>query len=366
MFATVKFKGEEFIRVGSYKKKLKDFPVIEGQLWNRINNDKFERMLAKQDISQLAVLQNLDYDSYFELVHIPLPNSTEAIIHYLTEEEMIINQDNRLFAITNLGAILFAKKIELFNTISRKSIRVIQYEGNKRTTTIREMDGRKGYASGFQGLLQYIEGLLPAKESIKDGLRNAGTLYPQVALRELIINALIHQDFSISGTGPMVEIFENRVEITNPGKPLVDAKRFIDNPPISRNEMIASLMRRANLCEERGSGWDKVAALCEVYQLPAPKIEIYEKHTKIILFSHIKFGNLTNEEKKWSCYMHACLKQVSGEQMTNASLRERFGVPESNKSAISRLIAAAIKAKLIKALDPDAGPKYRSYVPFWA
>jgi predicted HTH transcriptional regulator len=182
----------------------------------------------------------------------------------------------------------------------------------------------------------------------------------------LIINALIHQDFSISGTGPMVEIFDNRVEITNPGIPLVDVKRFIDNPPISRNEMIASLMRRANLCEERGSGWDKIAALCEIYQLPAPKIEIYEKHTKVTLFSHIEFGNLTNEEKKWSCYMHACLKQVSGEQMTNASLRERFGVPESNKSAVSRLIAATIKAKLIKALDPDAGPKYRSYVPFWA
>jgi predicted HTH transcriptional regulator len=323
-------------------------------------------MPTNQDLSLLTALHSLDYDSYFELLHIPLPNNTESIIHYFVRERMVVNQDNGLYAITNLGAVLFARQMELFKTISRKSIRVIQYEGNDRTTTIRETEGNKGYASGFKGLLRYIEGLLPAKESITDGLRNSGALYPQIALRELIINALIHQDFSISGTGPMIEIFSNRVEITNPGVPLVDSKRFIDSPPLSRNEMIASLMRRANLCEERGSGWDKIASQCEVSQLPAPKIVIYENHTRVILFSRITFGNLTNEEKLWSCYMHACLKQVNGEQMTNATLRERFRVPESNKSAISRLIASAIQEKLIKALDPDAGPKYRSYVPFWA
>lgn len=46
----------------------------------------------------------------------------------------------------------------------------------------------------------------------------------------------IHQDLSISGTGPVVEIFDNRIEITNAGIPLVNIDRIIDNPPKSRNE----------------------------------------------------------------------------------------------------------------------------------
>ncbi len=57
----------------------------------------------------------------------------------------------------------------------------------------------------------------------------------------------------------MVEIFDDRIEITNPGEPLVDTQRFIDTPPKSRNETLASMMRRFRICEERGSGIDSEA-----------------------------------------------------------------------------------------------------------
>ncbi|GHV90111.1 hypothetical protein AGMMS50268_06140 [Spirochaetia bacterium] len=66
---------------------------------------------------------------------------------------------------------------------------------------------------------------------------------------------------SVAGAEPTVEIFDNRIEITNPGKPLVEVRRFIDNPPIFQNKKLASLMRRINICEERDSGWDKIAVL---------------------------------------------------------------------------------------------------------
>ena len=79
-----------------------------------------------------------------------------------------------------------------------------------------------------------------------------------IFLRELVANALIHQDFFIGGTGPMVEVFADRMEITNPGAPLVEPERFLDTPPRSRNEILASMMRRVGVCEERGSGIDKV------------------------------------------------------------------------------------------------------------
>ena len=70
----------------------------------------------------------------------------------------------------------------------------------------------------------------------------------------------------------MIEIFDDRIEITNPGEPLVDTQRFLDSPPKSRNETLASLMRRVGICEERGSGIDKVVFQVELYQLPAPAL----------------------------------------------------------------------------------------------
>jgi ATP-dependent DNA helicase RecG len=68
----------------------------------------------------------------------------------------------------------------------------------------------------------------------------------------------------------MVEIFAQRMEITNPGEPLVDTLRFIDTPPKCRNEGLAAMMRRMKICEEAGTGIDKVIAAIEAFQLPAP------------------------------------------------------------------------------------------------
>jgi predicted HTH transcriptional regulator len=66
-----------------------------------------------------------------------------------------------------------------------------------------------------------------------------------------VANALIHQNFFITGAGPMVEIFDDRMEISNPGKSLLNAERFLVTPPKSRNETLSSLMRRLGVCEER-------------------------------------------------------------------------------------------------------------------
>ena len=177
---------------------------------------------------------------------------------------------------------------------------------------------------------------------------------------------LIHQVFFLMGAGPVVEIFENRVEVTNPGTPLVDIMRIIDNPPKSRNEKLASLMRRLNMCEELGRGWDRMVISCELQQLPAPRIQIYQESTKVSLFSHLDFTNIPVEDKLWSTYLHACIKFTEGEALTNTSLRERFGVADTSAGSISRLIKEAVNRKLIRPVDPNTAPRYMRYIPVWA
>ena len=362
----VQFSGIEYIRIGSYKKFLKEFPVKERDLWRKFDLSSYEDQIAKANMDESELLNLLDYPSYFDLMDIPLPEERKTIIMKLAEEEIIKKNDSGSWDITNLGAILFAKELSKFKFLKRKAVRVIQYKGNSRIETIREKEGSKGYAVGFEGLISYIDNMLPRNEIIGKALRKEHPIYPQLAIRELVANAIIHQDFSIRGTGPMIEIFSDRMEITNPGVPLVDIERFIDTPPKSRNESLASFMRRMGICEERGSGFDKVVFETEFYQLPAPVVEAYSEHTKVILFAHKDFKVMTKEEKIHACYLHSCLKYVTRDYLTNASLRERFGLDSKSSATVSRIIKDSLEKGVVKLKDPETAPRYYKYVPFWS
>lgn len=361
----VTFEKVDYIRIGSYTKSLKDYPEIQAQLWEKLRNAKFEEQYAAYDLDLREAINALDYSTYFDLSGIPQPEDIGGVAHYLLEEMIIDKQDNGLFAVTNLGAILFAKRLTDFPQVSRKAVRIVQYSGNNKLNMLKNETVNQGYAIGFQGIIKYIEALIPTQESIVDALRERKSAYPMLAIREAVANALIHQDFSIKGTGPVVEVFENRMEITNSGKPLIEIKRIVDNPPRSRNERLATLMRRLKMCEELGTGWDKMVITCELMQIPAPKIEECIDSTRVTLFSYVPFTGISTEDKLWACYLHACIKHIQGEQLTNSSLRERFGLEESASGTISRLIKKAVALDLIKPLDSDTAPRYMRYIPIW-
>jgi ATP-dependent DNA helicase RecG len=359
------FKGEYFIRIGSYKKKLDDHPERERAIWKIESTPVFENGNAIENASEEDILQLIDYPSFFEMLKLPLPDNRKGIIERMLQEK-IITKSAIGYSIKNIGALLFAKDIDRFDTISRKAVRVIFYNGKNRISTIKEQTGVRGYACGFEGLIKYLDDNLPSNEVIDKALRKKISLYPLLAVRELVANALIHQDFSVGGSSPMVEIFINRIEITNPGKPLIDPLRFVDHNPESRNEILARFMRRLNICEERGSGIDKVVFECEYHQLPAPEIIVGDNYTRIILYGHKTFRQMDKQDKIRACYLHACLKYVSGEYMTNQSLRERFGIEEQNYPMASRIIAETIEARLIKDFDSESrSRKYAKYVPYW-
>ena len=363
----VTFEKIDYIRIGSYTKKLNEFPALQSQLWDKIRNDRFEEQYVAIDLTAEDAVRKLDYNVYFENTHNPLPSDLCGVAHYMQEEDIIVKQDNGLFSITNLGAISFAKNLNEFTTVSRKALRIVQYDGNNRLNILKETTRLKGYASDFENSLQFIMALLPSRQPIINGIRTVQNAFPEVVVREILANALIHQDFSVTGAGPTIEIFNNRIEVINPGVPVVDINRIIDTPPKSRNEKLASLLRRLRFCEELGTGWDKVILECESHNLPAPAIELYgESNTKVTVFSFRSFSDLTPEEKLWSCYLHCCIKHAQNEFLTNKSLRERFGLESSGSSAISRLINLAIENKLIKPVDPAASSRYMKYQPYWS
>jgi predicted HTH transcriptional regulator len=362
----VKFSGIAYIRIGSYKKKLDEYPEKQRLIWTKEPAEIFEIGIAVKNIEADEVLRLIDYNSYFELTNQSLPTNKDSIFDKLVQEK-IIKRTKEKYDITNLGAILFAKQLSQFEFLDRKSVRVIIYQGKNKLKTKKEQVGQKGYAAGFKGLISYINDQLPMNEEIGKAFRKEVKMFPELAIRELVANALIHQDFSEKGTGPMIEIFDDRVEVTNPGKPLISTMRFVDHNPQSRNEKLAHFMRRLNICEERGSGIDKVIFECEYYQLPAPKFIEGENYTRINLYAYKKLGQMDKEDKFRACYLHSCIKYVQGEAMTNQSLRQRFGIAEHNYSIASRIISESIKSGLVKDYDSESNSKkHAKYLPFWA
>jgi len=362
----VAFEKIDYIRSGSYTKKLHEFPVMRAQLWDKLRNSQFEDVNSKEDLRFADITRMLSIETYFSLLDIPQPIDEKEIMHYLTEDGVIAKLDNGLFAITNLGAILFAKDLNDFSRLGRKAMRVVQYQGANRLFIQKEETFNSGYAVDFENIVRYVNALLPSREDANAVKLTTKSKFPLPSVREAIANSLIHQDLYITGAGPVIEVFDNRVEVTNPGTPLVDILRIIDNPPKSRNEKLASLMRRMKMCEELGRGWDRMVLACEMQYLPAPRIEIFQESTKVTLFAEMEYTNIPMDDKLWSCYLHACLMYIQGDALTNGTLRNRFGLKDSSAGSVSRLIKEAVEQKRIKAIDPETAKRYMRYVPIWA
>ena len=368
--APVRFRGNAYVRVGSLTKRLDEYPPKEKALWAALTKTQFEKGIARSDLSGGEVLSSLRFLDCLSLLEIPLPKDSQRILERLAQEDLIVAMPGGKFAITNLGAILFAEDLHQFDLLDRKALRIIKYEGAGRTRVEREWrdaPSSQGYAAAFSAILAYIASQLPHSEPIGQAFREEIRAYPETAIRELVANALIHQDFSVSGAGPMVEIFDRRVEITNPGAPLIDPQRFLDFPPKARNPKLAAMMRRMQICEEAGTGVDKVVEEIEDYRLPAAEFRVKGDNTQVVLFGPKEFSAMNKLERIHVCYQHACLRYVQGKQMTNMSLRARFGLPANRHASASRVIKNAMDEGLVKVFENgSAVGRGASYAPFWA
>lgn len=297
------------------------------------------------------IIRLLDTQSYFDLLRVPYPATREAVIDRFERERLVVPHDGRL-GITNLAAVLFAKKLGDFPTVWRKAPRVIVYKGQGKFSTKLDQSGAKGYAVGFTGLIDFINAQVPSNEDVGRALRREVKMFPEIAIRELVANALIHQDFNEGGSSVMIELYADRMEISNPGVPFISPDRFIDEYQ-SRNERLADMMRRFGICEEKGSGIDQVVRSAENYQLPAPDFRVGEKRTTAVLFAHQEFDDLNSEDRIRACYQHCCLRHEMNAKMTNQSLRERFQLPTAKVEAVSRIIKESLDKGRIKLDDPQ-------------
>lgn len=360
------FNTDRYIRSGSSLKNLKDFPNKETQLWDKLNKTSFEEEIAMENVSIDDINSLLSIDTYFKEMNIPVPASLDLTIEFLLGDGLITRNPDGSYNITKLGAISFAHRLSDFKNMKKHALRVVKYLGVNKLQTESDYTGTKGYAVGFNGVLQYVNSKVSKYEVYEGAKRIEKSDYPELTLREIIANALIHQDFSITGTSPMIEIYVDRIVITNPGQPLIPLDRLMDAPPRSRNEKLADLFRKMGFIEERGSGIDKAVIELEDAGLPAPRMRDGASFFELTLFTKKEFSQLREADKLQSIYLHASRKWLEEDFLTNASVRNRFGLSKNDSSKASKVIAKAVEQNLIVPYDKEASSKYMKYWPYWA
>ena len=358
----IHYGGRYFMRAGS------DIVPMSPDCLKKIFEEgqvEFVDQAAKSGCSADDVMQLLNVQSYFDLKKRPFPSTPKEALESLPQKGFL-RPEGTTYSITNLGALLLAKRLDDFEGLARKAVRVVVYDGVSKTKIKGGKDtvDPKGYASGFEALVDFIHNE-SVGEDMSTALRRTTHAYPKKAIREILGNALVHQDLAERGTGITVEIFDDRIEVTNPGLPILPVDRFIDENQ-SRNEKFADALRQLGICEERGHGMDAVVVEIEGAQLPPYKCRLGSNHTTVILSRYKPLKNLTPEERTHAVYQHCCLRFVNNQITNNESSRERFKIEKKNAAVASRLLAEAVAAKKIRPVDASAAYKLMRYVPYWA
>jgi len=321
--------------------------------------------LASDAVAANGVAALLDIDAYFDLIPDTKPATLSEQLEVIARRGLLVTEGATYF-VTKLGALFLARSLADFPGMEMRRVRFIKYAGADRVTAVLEHFETRGYGLAFEDLLKLVASQTPVRETIEGGLRTSVPIFPSTAVREFLANALIHQDLFEDSIQLTIEIFSDRLEIRNPGEPLIDAKRFVDETR-TRNPELAELMRLARICEIRGSGVDRAVQQIEDYMQPAPTFRKETAATTVTMFDHIDFGDMTVDERVWSAFLHCCIRYESSDRLTNTSLRERFGIGPDKTTLVSQTIAAAMEAGIIK-LDPRVGSSRRlaKYVPFFA
>jgi len=346
--ASVEYEGEGIIFVHVPEQVDKPIYMSRQQVHDMIaakEGISFEDRAASSGLSADHILTMLDFGEFYKLISKPVPIGAESIAEGMANYGFCKKCETG-WAITNLGAALFARDLRSFPSLEFRYVVVRQYKGANNRDISAETFFYEGYAISLEKIVKYVMSLLEKTEDILHPKRENRYPYPEVSIRELVANMVLHQSFEVYGIALSVEIFTL--------------------PPKSRNDKMAQAMFLFNLCEKRGSGMDRAVEGVEAMRLPAITIEKGEDFTRTRLFPLKKYTEMTKTEKILACYQHACLLFEDGKVLTNQSLRERLSIGKNNAAVASRIIADTITAGFIKPQEEQSiSTKFRGYVPYY-
>lgn len=167
---------ESYIRSGASTHKMSKQEIGWCLLKSKVPS--FEEQDANVPVPVSEVLNKIDVVAFFNLLKIPSPGNVEKL-----EEYCLIKLENDQYVINNLGVLLAAQNMSHFSGHARRGVRVICYKGSSKVQAVKDKTFERGYAIGFNEMLDYIQEQLPGSEVIRNAFRENVTIYPIVAIR---------------------------------------------------------------------------------------------------------------------------------------------------------------------------------------
>ena len=357
---------QSFIRAGGQTRRMSSQELRIALIGSRsLRFEELPAAITKEAIEDLNT--GFDFSEILRRLNRPSGPKDPTDFEFLHANKLLTRTENDFFP-TNLGVFCAAKDLNRFHGYERFAIRVTHYTGSSKISARSDRFFNAGYTHSLDSLIGHIMGLLPHTEILKRATRVEVPIIPEVAVREIVCNAVIHRDYSKTGSYITVDVFDDRIEVTNPGGLLPNLKvdRLIDHPSEARNEVLADLMRKLNFCEERGHGIDKAVSATEFHGLPPIRFFSMIDYFTVTLYAPRKFKEMQKEERIDAVYQHACLNFVAQKKTTNATVRQRFQFDDNQTTKITRLFTEAIEAGKIKLANPKASPRDMHYVPYWS
>lgn len=361
----ISFAGNEYIRVGSSLKKLRDYPEIERRLWLSLSVFDFESMPAIEHLDGKRIGEYLDLSTYYLLLGKPYPAQEEDILDDLTRDGIIRVQDDGRYAILNCGALAIGRTLSAFPSVKGKGIRVVLHHGEYLTSFSGEKTFDKGYALCLEEIVGFIDDYAGREESINGVRRESEHPYPIPAIREMIANAIIHQDLTLRGSGIVIHLFPNRLTVVNPGELLCDIERTIDALPKCRNSELARILRKMGFVEEQGSGFDRIEEHLALKRMPSILLQSDSEQTSMTLLRRYGYRQFDKDDLSRTCYTFSCLRHFNGLETTNPIIRERLGVEERNAAIVSRVLKYCVTEGKLKEGASRKDRRSVNYLPFY-
>ena len=186
---------------------------------------------------------------------------------------------------TNGALLLFCKERE--NFFPNSIIRCVRFLGINKVEIIDQYDFDMDLTKVIDEILKFIRRTTYLRSEIKEIQREDISEYPTVVIREAITNAILHSDYTVRGSNIQIAIFDNRIEITNPGAlpyglNLSDA---LNGMSLLRNRVIGKIFKELKIIEQWGSGFNRIFNHCNKLGYRNPKIEELGHFFRITIYN---------------------------------------------------------------------------------
>lgn len=272
--------------------------------------------------------------------------------------------------VNNAGILLFTGKINQF--IFHSETILAAFKGTEVNYIYDRKDVRDDLLTQLNESLAFLKKQLNVRSEIREFNRYDIYEIPLDALREAVVNALVHRDYSMRGTSVYVRVFDDRVEIENPGGlPSGFSKSQFGKASFRRNPIVADLFHRMHKVERMGTGIKKIKDLIKAANLKEPFFE-YDTFFKVTFYRDPEYalkrridngsqkvvstGGQISGQKKWS--------EITGKKETILELiknnpyisrSELSNNVKINQSAVQKHLEVLKKLGIIRRVGSDKG-----------